>query len=327
MNEILTFKFGESPLRFVMKDGEPWFIAKDVAGILGHKNPQRAVRVHVDEEDKGVTEMVTPGGVQQIVIINESGIYSLVFCSKVPQAKEFKRWVTHEVLPTIRKSGQYSVESTNRQDSYMIEDRILRAKKWIEEEEVRIKLQDDNQKLLIETKEMKPKADFYDQMVDDECLSNFRDFAKQIGMKQKSLMHYLETNGYIYYDLNRSIRPKSGKGDGLFELKDFYNPRSKMWGERILLNAHGRYVLFKELKDACLINSVHSSYPEHELNMQAKGNRSHSRRPRKVMCLETGTVYNSLNEASRIFGTGSASITYAIRRNGTCKGYHWQYVE
>lgn len=324
MNEISTFKFGNSPLRAVMVGGEPWFIAKDVAEILGHKNPQRAVRVHVDDEDKGVTEMVTPGGTQQVVIINESGIYSLVFCSKVPQAKEFKRWVTHKVLPTIRKTGQYLV---GKQDSYMIENRILRAKRWIEEEEVRVQLQDDNQKLKIETNVLKPKAEFFDQMMNDDCLSNFRDFAKQIGMKQKSLMHYLETNGYIYYDLNKSIRPKSGKGDGLFELKDFYNPKSKVWGKRTLLNAHGRYVLFNELKEACLINSVHSSDPEHELTPQARGKGHHSRRPRKVVCLETGTVYNSLNEASRTLGAQPSNITFAIRRNGTCKGYHWQYVE
>jgi len=93
------------------ENGEIFFVGKEVAKALGHRNLQRAIRDHVDEEDKGVTEMVTPGGLQKTVIINESGFYSLVLSSKLPQAKVFKRWVTSEVLPAIRKSGAYAVVS------------------------------------------------------------------------------------------------------------------------------------------------------------------------------------------------------------------------
>lgn len=95
-------------IRTVTIDGEPWLVGKDVAKVLGYKNPQEAIRNHVEDEDKGVSEILTPGGKQMIPIINESGLYSLVFASKLPRAKEFKHWVTSEVLPAIRKTGTYS---------------------------------------------------------------------------------------------------------------------------------------------------------------------------------------------------------------------------
>ena len=110
MNDITTFsnpEFGN--IRTVEQHGEPWLVGKDVATVLGYKNPQEAIRNHVDEEDKGVSEIRTPGGTQKLPIINESGLYSLILSSKMPKAKEFKRWVTHEVLPAIRKTGAYSV--------------------------------------------------------------------------------------------------------------------------------------------------------------------------------------------------------------------------
>lgn len=99
------------------ENGEIFFVGKEVAKALGHRNLQRAIRDHVDEEDKGVTEMVTPGGLQKTVIINESGFYSLVLSSKLPQAKQFKRWVTSEVLPAIRRTGAYAAPNPAVTDS------------------------------------------------------------------------------------------------------------------------------------------------------------------------------------------------------------------
>ena len=96
-------EFGE--LRTVEISGEPWFVGKDVAEALGYSNARKAVLVHVDAEDKGVTKWDTPGGTQQMTIINESGLYALILSSKLPSAKEFKHWVTSEVLPSIRKTG------------------------------------------------------------------------------------------------------------------------------------------------------------------------------------------------------------------------------
>lgn len=108
MNDLTTFsnpEFGQ--VRTVEINGTPWLVGKDVAVALGYKNPQRAIRDHVDTEDQGVTKTVTPSGEQEMLIINESGLYSLILSSKMLKAKAFKRWVTSEVLPAIRKTGAY----------------------------------------------------------------------------------------------------------------------------------------------------------------------------------------------------------------------------
>lgn len=119
MNDIQIFKnpeFGE--IRTIEHDGEPWFVGKDVARALGYgegKSLANAVADHVAAEDKGVTEMVTPGGRQKMTIINESGLYSLIFGSKLESAMRFKRWVTSEVLPSIRKTGSYTVPKLSKE--------------------------------------------------------------------------------------------------------------------------------------------------------------------------------------------------------------------
>lgn len=108
MNDLQIFsnpEFGQ--VRTVEIDGQPWLVGKDVAAALGYKNPQRAIRDHVEDEDKGMTKTVTPSGEQEMLIINESGLYSLILSSKMPKAKAFKRWVTGEVLPALRKNGVY----------------------------------------------------------------------------------------------------------------------------------------------------------------------------------------------------------------------------
>lgn len=113
MNELKVFQneeFGE--VRSLVINDEPWFVGKDVARALGYgegKSLNNAVAKHVDGEDKGVTEMMTRGGKQNVTIINESGLYALVFGSKLPSAKKFKHWVTSEVLPTLRKTGKYEI--------------------------------------------------------------------------------------------------------------------------------------------------------------------------------------------------------------------------
>ncbi len=102
-------EFGE--IRTVDVDGEPWLVGKDVAKALGYKEPAKATREKVEPEDRGVSKIDTPSGQQEMIIINESGLYSLIFSSKLPKAKEFKRWVTSEVLPSIRKTGGYSAHA------------------------------------------------------------------------------------------------------------------------------------------------------------------------------------------------------------------------
>ncbi len=110
MSELQVFanpQFGQ--IRAVEVDGEPWFVGKDVAEALGYSNPRDALAKHVDGEDKGVSQIATPSGIQEMTILNESGLYSLIFSSKLPSARVFKRWVTSEVLPSIRRTGGYTI--------------------------------------------------------------------------------------------------------------------------------------------------------------------------------------------------------------------------
>ena len=111
MSELQTFNFEELPVRTLSIDGEPYFVGKDVADILGYSNSRKALLDHVDEEDKLTSRIVTAGQNRNQTIINESGLYSLIFSSKLESAKRFKRWVTSEVLPTLRKTGTYQVPS------------------------------------------------------------------------------------------------------------------------------------------------------------------------------------------------------------------------
>lgn len=125
-NQIKVFEnvdFGK--VRIIEMNGEPWFVGKDVATILGYKETAKAIRTHVDEEDKGVSVLDTPGGKQEVVIINESGLYSLILSSKLPSAKDFKHWVTSEVLPSIRKTGKYSA---HKEPNESTQARLINAK-------------------------------------------------------------------------------------------------------------------------------------------------------------------------------------------------------
>lgn len=111
MDEIIAFdheRFGR--IRGIEIDGESWLVGKDVAERLGYSNPRDALAKHVDEDDKGVAKCDTLGGTQEVTIINESGLYSLVLSSKLPEAKAFRRWVTHDVLPALRKTGEYKLK-------------------------------------------------------------------------------------------------------------------------------------------------------------------------------------------------------------------------
>lgn len=132
-NNIVAFKYEEQQVRTIEKNGEPWFVGKDVADILGYSDTAQAVRKHIDNEDKGVVEMTTPGGKQPVTIINESGLYSLILSSKLPTAKEFKHWVTSEVLPSIRKTGEYKITPAqqNRLDIMERNSRAREVSLWL----------------------------------------------------------------------------------------------------------------------------------------------------------------------------------------------------
>ena len=111
---LQVFDFNDKTVRVIMRDGEPWWIAKDVANILGFRDAFNAIRL-LDEDEKDTQKVSTPGGEQKMSVINESGLYSLIFRSNKHGAKKFRRWVTHEVLPQIRKTGMYAMNNVIKQ--------------------------------------------------------------------------------------------------------------------------------------------------------------------------------------------------------------------
>lgn len=139
MNEVMTFSNDEfGTIRTLSINNEPWFVGKDVAEKLGYKEPRSAVSKKVENDDRGVAEMDTPSGKQNMTIINESGLYSLILSSKLESAKRFKRWVTGEVLPSIRKSGGYISGQEDMSDEDLMAKALLVAQRQIDERQKQI---------------------------------------------------------------------------------------------------------------------------------------------------------------------------------------------
>ncbi len=232
MNNLAIYENEEfGTVRTVVVDGEPWFVGKDVAEALGYSNSRKALLDHVDDEDKGVTNCDTLGGNQNLTIINESGVYALIFGSKLPNAKKFKHWVTSEVLPSIRKTGSYNLPGTYKE---ALQQLLIQV--------------EENERLALENSEMKPKAEYFDDLVDRKLLTNFRDTAKELGVKPKKFLDFLEDKKYIYRDAQGTIKPYSDKNDGLFELKEYKGRYSSHAGQQTLITPRGREVFRLLLK-------------------------------------------------------------------------------
>ena len=195
-NKIEVFtspEFGQ--VRTLTIDGEPYFVAKDVAEILGYSNSRKAIADHVDNEDKGVTKCDTLGGQQELTVINESGLYSLILSSKLPNAKKFKHWVTAEVLPSIRKHGAYMTDSTLEQALTSPDFLIKLATELKTEKEKR-------QALEVQAEENKPKVLFADAVSVSNTSILVGDLAKIIkqngvNIGANRLFAWLRDNGYL----------------------------------------------------------------------------------------------------------------------------------
>lgn len=239
MNELKVFENPEfGKIRTVENDGDVWFVGKDVAQALGYgegKSLANAVANHVDEEDKGVTELMTPGGKQKMVIINESGLYSLVLSSKLPDAKKFKRWVTSEVLPSIRKHGGYIQGQESMTTEELMAKALVVAQKTLAEREARISA------LTVDLEIAKPKAEYFDQLVDRNLLTGIRETAKEIGTPPKSFVKFLLDRKYLYRDRKGKLMPyQPYVENGLFELKECINDKTQWGGTQTMVTPKGR---------------------------------------------------------------------------------------
>ncbi|OQP00872.1 BRO family protein [Parageobacillus toebii] len=209
-----VFNYSGSQVRTIVKDGEVWFVAKDVCEILDISDARKAVQRLDDDERSLIPVTDSLGRKQETFIVNEPGLYTLILGSRKSEAKQFKRWITHEVIPTIRKTGGYVAN----------EDMFI---------ETYLKHADEQTKLLfratLETVRkqneqiaaMKPKADYFDALVDRRLLTNFRDTAKELKIKPKAFIDWLLAKKYIYRDQRGKLKPYAQYVPSLFELKEW----------------------------------------------------------------------------------------------------------
>lgn len=212
MNELQVFSFESNSVRALERDGQAWFVGKDVAGVLGYVDTNKAISMHVDDEDKLNDKTALSLGQRGGWLINESGLYSLVLSSKLPSAKKFKRWVTSEVLPALRKTGQYQVKELSGQE--------LMAKALIEAQSV-LAAKDK------QIEEMKPKVVFADAVATSHTSILVGELAKilkqnGIDMGQKRLFAWLRENGFLIKRQGTDYNMPTQKAMelGLFEIKE-----------------------------------------------------------------------------------------------------------
>ena len=187
MNDIKVFEndaFGS--VRTIDREGDVWFVGKDVAEILGYTNPSKALADHVDEEDKLNNESLSSLGQRGGWLINESGLYSLVLSSKLPTAKQFKRWITKEVIPSIRKTGGY----------------FATPKTYVEALRALADAEEEKERLALENEEMKPKAEFYDTVAESSATFEVGVVAKilNFGIGRNKLFKFLRNEGILNPD-------------------------------------------------------------------------------------------------------------------------------
>ena len=229
-NHLMIFESADfGRIRSVLKDGAPWFVAVDVCKALGLNQVTRAMS-RLDSDEGGLLEVPHPQNADKTIEINavsEAGLYHLILCSKKPEARAFKRWITHEVIPSIRKHGAYMTDALlSRMDEHpeLISEYIgkLRAEnaKANAAREALKKAEAENARLA-------PKASYYDSFVGVESVTCLRYTAKELGVPQKKFIGYLLEKGYVFRDRHRSDRVfvRAGKrNDPLFVTRDFYLP-------------------------------------------------------------------------------------------------------
>ena len=220
----------------ILIDGDPWFVAADVCKALELEKTNRALS-RLDDDEKGAHSVSTPGGRQRMSIISESGLYSLILGSRKPEARAFKRWITHEVIPSIRKHGAYMTDS--------LLDALEAHPEAVPEYLNRLRSENArNRELTRRLRLALPKAEYYDAFVDPADCTNIRTTAKELGVPEKQFTRYLEEKKYLFRDKNRKLFPRAvKKSAGLFLVRDFYTERGKLGHYTLITPAGKRHFL------------------------------------------------------------------------------------
>lgn len=239
MNDLQIFKYQDSEVRTVEMNGEPWFVLKDVCGVLGLGTVSK-VTDRLDADEKGMNQIHTPGGMQDVTVINESGLYNVILRSDKPEAKPFRKWVTAEVLPTIRKHGAYMTPETLQAAILNPDTMIQLCQQLKAEQDKNAALTAANSQLTVDKQIMQPKAEYFDELVDRNLLTSFRETAKQLGIGEKAFIAFLLEKKYIYRDKKGKLMPYAEKNNGLFEIKECFNEKTKWSGTQTLITPKGR---------------------------------------------------------------------------------------
>lgn len=221
------------------ENGAIMFCGKDVAMALGYKSPKDAISAHC----KGAVKhrLPTSSGEQDMTFIPESDLYRLVFSSKLPTAEKFTDWVTSEVLPSIRKNGGYIAGQEQLTPEELMAKALLVANKTLADREARIcELTAQNSQLTVEKQIMQPKAEYFDELVDRNLLTNFRETAKELGIKPKAFVAWLMEKKFLYRDQKGKLLPREDKNNGLFEVKEAKNDKTQWSGVQTLITPKGR---------------------------------------------------------------------------------------
>lgn len=234
MNEMQTFIYSGAEVRTVQKDGEPWFVLKDVCGVLGISTTAR-VAERLDGDEVSSTHLTDSlGRLQEMTCISESGLYNVILRSDKPEAKPFRKWVTGEVLPAIRRNGGYIAGQGELSPAELMAKALKVAEQTLAERDARIST------LTVQNAIMAPKADYFDELVERNTLTSFRDTAKELDVPPKKFTQFLLDKKYIYRDKNGKLMPYAAKNDGLFEVKECFNDKTAWSGVQTMVTPKGR---------------------------------------------------------------------------------------
>lgn len=235
MNKVTIFKYEENKLVRTMDiSGEPWFVLKDVCDVLGLSTPAR-VAERLDSDEVSQAHLIdSVGRSQEMTIISESGLYNVILRSDKPEAKPFRKWVTAVVLPSIRKNGGYIAGQEELSPQELMAKALLVAQKTLTDRDARIK------ELTAQNQIMQPKAEYFDELVARNLLTNFRETAKELGIKEKDFVGWLLEHKYIYRDQKNKLMPYAAKNNGLFEVKERTGRHNDWAGTKTLITPKGR---------------------------------------------------------------------------------------
>lgn len=240
MENLQVFKYENNNVRTVEMNGEPWFVLKDVCKALGIAK-YRDVADRLDADERVAVRVDTLGGAQEMICINESGLYNVILRSDKPAAKPFRKWVTAEVLPAIRKNGGYIANQETMTDAELMSQALLVAQKTLEARTKRLEeLAAANKQLESENAEMSGKARYFDAVIDRNLLTNFRTFASELHIKQTVLVQFLLDKKYLYRDTQGKLKAYAERNDGLFDIKEFVNRSNGHAGIQTLITPKGR---------------------------------------------------------------------------------------